>query len=239
MKINGEDISIWNARQWTVDIEHNEIKNDSEWVRGSPVPAFFSNTLDFKTIKVTLLVKGQSREEIEKNRSDIVAELIDPVILELDMFDHKFKAILIKSSVTENVIKRMHQLVLEFSGYEFGDEISSTFSGTDTITIENPGNLETPVILEIVPQIGASTVVFEGLCRDPETKDNQDITIRELSKDKKIILNSETGLITEDGANKFKDVDLWELPSLLPGTNIIKCSTKNLEITVKFKPMFI
>lgn len=239
MKIDNFNISECKAKQWNVTMEHNEIKNDSEWVRGSPVPAFFKNTIGFKPCKVVVLVKGKSRDEILENRSNILSRLLEPVILTLDGIDHKFYGILTKHSITEDSIQRFHRLTLEFSGYEMDDEILNSFSSTTTFTVENPGNITTPAVLEITPQIGISELAISGLCRDPETGEGQDITIRELSTEKKIVIDGESGFMTEDGANKFKDIDLWELPTLLPGVNNITCSTKNIAVTIRFKPRFM
>lgn len=239
MKINEKDISLWCARQWNVDIGHNEVKNDSEWVRGSPIPAFFHNTIGFKDIKITLLVKGNSRSEIEKRRSDIVSNLIQPAVLSLDGFEHKFQVIFNKSSVTESSITRFHQLILEFKGFEFGDEITLQYKGIDAFTIMNPGNLITPLIIQITPQVGASSITCNGLCRNLETGEIQIITIKELTTGKNILLDGESGLMTEDGQNKFKDIELWELPTLMPGENEVTFSTKNIEVVIKFRPRFI
>lgn len=239
MKINSFDISQCKARQLNVTMEHNEIKNDSEWVRGSPIPAFLKNTIGFKPCKVVVLVKGKDRDEILENRSNILSRLLEPTTLTLDGFDHKFYGILTKHSITEDSIKRFHRLTLELSGYEIDDEIPSSFSSTTTFTVENPGNIITPAIIEITPQIGISTLTISGLCRDPETGEGQDITIRELSTGKKIVIDGELGFMTEDGANKFKDIDLWELPTLLPGANNITCSTKNIAVTIRFRPRFM
>lgn len=239
MKIDDFDISKCRARQWNVTMEHSEIKNDSEWVRGSPVPAFFNNAIGFKPCKVVLLVKGKDRDEILKNRSNILSKLLEPVELTLDGFKHKFYGILTKCSITEDSMKRFHRLTLEFSGCETDDEISSSFSSTTAFTVENPGNIITPAIIEITPQVGISTLVINGLCRNPETGEGQDITIHELSAEKKIVIDGEKGLMTESGANKFKDIDLWELPTLLPGANNITCSTKNIAVTIRFKPRFM
>lgn len=235
MKINGKDVSDWNAKQWNVVVEHNDIKNDSEWVRGSLTPILLTNDVGTKKITVSLLVKGKNRDKILQNRSDVIANLLDPVELELDGFEHKFHVIANKIEPTESSKHRFHLLKIEFLGYEYGQEVVTTIQGNQTIYIENAGNIKTPAIVEIVPDIGITEVTLTGLCHEQE--DN--IVIRELTSASNVIINGETGMITDGETGKYKDVELWELPSLLPGVNKITCDKNNVTITIRHKPRFI
>lgn len=235
MKINEKDVSNWNAKQWNVIVEHNDIKNDSEWVRGSPTPVLYANDVGMKKITVSLLVKGKNRDEIIHNRSNIVANLLDPVELELDGFEHKFCVIANKIEATESSKHHFHLLKIEFLGYEYGQEVVTTIEGNQTIYIENIGNMKTPAIVEVVPDIGITEVTLTGLCHEQE----DDIVIKELTAASNVIINGETGMITDGETGKYKDVELWELPVLLPGVNKITCDKNNVTITIRHKPRFV
>ena len=61
-----------------------------------------------------------NREYICQNVSDLLAEMLDIVELELDGFTHHFQGYLEKSTHEEKAIQRWHKLTLELRVYEFG-----------------------------------------------------------------------------------------------------------------------
>ena len=61
------------------------------------------------------------------------------------------------------------------------------------------------------------TLVITGLSRDPRTGEELEIEVKNFTPGKKIIIDGETGLITEDGKVKIDDVEIWALPDLQPG----------------------
>ena len=241
MQINGVDISRWHARQWAVSIGNHAITNNSEWNRGSPDPFMIGGTIGFKTLKVTLLIKDSTRELMTLDRSNIVASLLEPADIILDGFAHKFRMVLSKDASFEETVgyrqDRWHKLTLELQGYEYGPEISA--SGTTTLSITNPGNLDTPAVLELLPSISTVPIILRGICRSPDTGEDDPVTVRNLETNKKVIIDGETGLITQEGAQKAGDVDLWELPVLSPGVNEITCDNVNVTMTVRFKPRYM
>lgn len=115
-----------------------------------------------------------------------------------------------------------------------------TANGNGTMfEVENKGTLTSPAIVEITPTIGLASVIINGLVRDTVTGDGRPIIIQNLTKNKMISIDGETGLITENGVNKIADVELYDLPSLLPGKNKIVTDEKNIVITIKFKPRYL
>lgn len=64
------------------------------------------------------------------------------------------------------------------------------------------------------------------------------ITIRNISAGTVIVIDSEAGLITANGNNKFGDTDLISFPCLYPGRNIIDCSIANAKITIVYTPIY-
>lgn len=240
MLIGTKNVSEWNARQWNVTIGNHEITNESEWSRGAPLPFFGRNTYEFKSVKVVLLLKNEGREAMNRDRSEILAALLEPVELTLDGFSHRFYGILKKHSFEESTGNRLdlwHKLTLEFSAYEFGDTVSETGSGS--VAIFNPGNIPGPAVIELTPELGAASVTLTGICRNSETGEDDPVTIRNLETGKTILLDGESGLITQDGELKAGDVDIWEMPTMLPGNNTISCSTEKAAITVKIKPRYM
>lgn len=83
------------------------------------------------------------------------------------------------------------------------------------------------------------TLVIKGLSRDPRTGESLDIEIRNITPGKKIIIDGESGRITEDGEAKIDDIDIWALPDLQPGENIIETNNNWLEVTIGYYPRFM
>lgn len=241
MKINGKDISAYDAKQWRVEFGNIEMKHDSEWIRGAPLPFLSGNEYGFKDFTVTLMVYGISRLDIQGKMDRILASLLDPVELDLDGYAHDFTAILEKYSIKEHSDhsrNRFQTLELQFSGYKHGDMTSVPFNGISTFEIANPGTIRSPVILELMPTIGLASVTITGICRDSRNGEDLPVTVRNLSTGKKIVLDGVKGLVTEDGTMKAADVDMWAIPSVLPGTNRVSVGTTYLNVTAKVLPLF-
>ena len=236
MKIENTDVSIYGARQFTVTFEHCAIDNESEWMAGAALPFLDHNQVGLKEWTITLRVKGESREGIIQNCSQILALLLEPVELTLDGFSHHFKGTLKSHKRKEKVPKRYHLLELEFEGYECGEEV--TVSGKNSLTITNPGNLISPCIVEITPLIGAASITLTGLCRDTSGADLP-ITIENLETGKSVILNGLTGLITQAGEQKGGEVSIWALPSMKPGENTVTVSNANMTVNVRTIPIYM
>lgn len=239
MKINGKDISQYNARQWRIEFGQSDIRNESEWVRGSPLPYFDRNYRGFKEISISILVYGDSRENIRNKISNIMAWLLETAVLELDGYVRRFKGILTKSNVKEGsdqARKRYQLLELQFYAYEYGDEVIITAEETAEISVYNPGNVVSPAIIEITPLLGLAELTVTGICQE-YNGENQPVKIPELSKDKTIILDGVEGLITED--SDIKEVDIWALPAVAPGVNNIKISSNRVYVKIRVLPIYM
>lgn len=234
MKIGSIDIAMFEAKQQRVSIDHATINNNSEWAAGSTTPYFEKNRIGMKPISVELLVKGSGREEIMHHCSDILALLLDEVELTLDGYRNKFRAILKSHSRTETSMRRWHVLKLEFEGYEHGEEVPA--SGTSSVMIHNPGNLVSPCQVEIVPRVGAASIVLSGICRDSYTGQDLPVTIKDLEAGRKVVLNGLSGLITQDG--ELKEVDMWTLPCVAPGDTLITCNNDWMDMSVYVTPLY-
>lgn len=240
MKINDWDIVNADARQWNVTPGFHSVSNESKWTEGSPLPALLKNDIGFKSLKVVLLIKRDGgRAAILARCSEILAHLLDPVDLTLDGFPHFFCGILTKHSHKENVLKRWHTLTLEFDGYEHGEEQEVTASGETSISMTNEGNIVTPMILTITPQIGLASVALTGVCRDPVNGDDLPVTVGELTTGNAVVIDGETGLMTQGEESKAGDIEIWALPSLLPGENTITVDSDRVDLSIRYRPRYM
>lgn len=142
-----------------------------------------------------------------------------------------FYEVLYEDSDTENYNNNLYrELTISLKSYsKFKDEITETLNRISSKTINVPGNLETPAILEITPSIDLININISGL--------GEGFTINNLTAGKKIII--EDGLVLEEGVNKFKDYDSWGFPKLVPGSNTIIVNKTSCDIKIKYKPRWI
>lgn len=246
MLINQWNIEEAKARQMNVTIGHHSVSTKSEW---SQVPVFLKNNIGFKTVTVILAVHGENRADIIHNRSLILSRLLEPVELALDGYGHKFYGILSKQTSTERSKNRWHNLQLDFNCYEYGETVATFFehyTGEDTdpgrinaVTFNNDGDIETPVRLEIMPLAGATSITLTGICRDDVTDEDLPVTIKNIETGKTVVLDGETGLITQGEETKVADVDLWKLPSLKPGVNKVTVDNDWMDIKIVYKPRYM
>lgn len=232
MLINSIDISIFKAKQLKVDIQTSELSNDSEWIKGALSPFFDGNTVGFKTIKLELCFQGNDKNETLDNISNFMAKCLNTVNLKLDGYTRNYKCMLKDNETTSTVSSEVFIKTLTFIGFEFGDEIIETMNLITAKTISVIGNAKTQAIIEITPTSDLIDLVLNGFGEDS-------ITIKNLTSNKKIIIDGEQSLVTVDGHNKYQDTNLWEFPTLQPGTNIITCSRSTANITIKYKPRWI
>lgn len=64
------------------------------------------------------------------------------------------------------------------------------------------------------------------------------IKINTVAANTEIIIDSEKGLITAGGVNKFGDTEFVDFPYLLPGENTISCDASNADITIVYTPIY-
>ena len=175
----------------------------------------------------------------------------ESVTLELDKFDHKFCGFMSKHDFTESPLarlkvtsNRLSKLTVDFSCYEFaeqpnGSPFSESASGMLETVVTNPGNIRTPCMVEITPKVGMEQLTITGINRNLDTGENLRVVIRSLTANSTVILDGESGKITENGANKAADVDIWSLPILLPGETRITLDSTWTDMTVKYRPRFM
>lgn len=237
MKVNGADVKeIYGVEQWNVTPAFSKLKNESEWNEGDLQPILFKSTVGFKKISASIVIRGSNRDDIWKKSAEFISKLIKPCEIQFDGFEHYYYMVLTNASQAEQSLKRWHKATLELQGYEYGAEIAEATSKR-TITINNIGNLKAPAIIEIVPLINLVDITISGAVKNLLTDESKDIVIKDLINGQKIIIDGESGLVTQAGENKFNDVDMWDFPMLMPGSNTITVD-KDVELAVRYKPRY-
>ncbi|MDK0734968.1 phage tail protein [Clostridium perfringens] len=231
MIANGIDIlKTYDAILTGRDIQACNIVTFDEWLDDSFDPRVNNQKEGYSAITVKLLVEGANEDDVLLKTSNII-NICKKGELKFSDFNFSYNISLEKHQ--EKLISEiLYELTLNFkSTFKLSDEITINMNRETSKNINVEGNIKTPCIIEITPLLDTIDITISGL--------NDDIVIKNLKVNKKIIINSLEGTVLEDGINKFADTDFWEFPYLLPGVNTIKINKDTCNINVKYKNRYI
>ncbi len=229
MFVNGINIKEYNANLISKEIQTAEVTVFDDWLDFSLNPLYFGKTEKFKRIDIKILVQEETDEKALKNISNLIKEMSKCTL--------KFKDL--SSYYDCTIVDKEHKRVIK-GVYEIDVELKSSFAYTSeeivtltdrTTNIHVPGNTKTPAMVEITPTLNLIDLTIKGL--------GEDILIKNLTANKKIIIDGEKGEVTESGVNKYKDYDSWGFPYLHPGENTISINKDNVNVKIKYKPRWI
>lgn len=229
MFINGINIKEYNAKLISKEIQTAEVTIFDDWLDFSLNPLYFGKTEKFKKIEIKLLVQEKTDEKALMNISNLIKEMSKCTL--------KFRDL--SSCYDCTIVDKEHRRIIK-GEYEIDVELKSSFAYTTeevvtltdrTTNIHVSGNMKTPVIIEITPTLNLIDFFIKGL--------GEDILIKNLTKDKKIIIDGEKGEVTESGINKYKDYDSWGFPYLNPGDNNVSINKDNVNVKIRYKPRWI
>lgn len=233
MLINNIDISTYNARILDVNIQNSSISNEnSTEIKNKLLPLFLESKASLNSITVTLLINSLDKRQYYLDKSNLLKNMLEPFEIYFKDRDLRFKCILNNQTDQASVRQIRGRFQLTFIGYNKENEIIETINRVNSKNINARGNLKVPIVLEITPIIDMIDVTISGLSEDP-------LIIKNLKGNKKIIIDGIEGTVTQDGINKFTDVDMWEFPFLSPGTNTININKDTCNITIKYNPRFL
>lgn len=231
MLINNIDISKFSGKVLDVDIQNSNILNEFEDINNL-IPFFQKSRVKLNIITVTFLINSKDKRKYYLDKSNLLAEMLEPFEVYFKDRNLKFKCVL-KGQTSQASLKQIRgKLQLTMYGYNIENEIEVDINKILSKEITIVGNKEVPAIVEVIPVVDIIDITLEGLADDP-------IKIKNLKQNKKVVLDGELQTITVDGVNKYGDTDMWDFPSLKPGVNIIKISRTDCNIKIKYKPRFI
>lgn len=233
MKIDGKNIKDYGAKILTYNFKDTEFDTeDTEWPDGTLVPFLGQAKEKFKQLDVEIVLKGETKELIDRNISSLLALLKLPREIKFDNYAMLFRGQLIEKEKIDTVKPLVKRYIMQFKGYTYGARSKQDFNQSLSTQWKVKGNIPSAATLTITPTMTIQSITITGFSEMP-------ITIRNLKKDVQITLDGEKGLIMENGQNKFKDVDLWEFPRLIPGTQSFGCSHTGLNISIEYNPRFL
>lgn len=231
MQINGIDISVYKSKLLERVIDVAEPYNINSWCDKCSIPTtqtgyFYSH----KKIKLKFDIIATSSTELELCKGKLTKALENATIRFSDI-DMNYTGYYVGTPSVDYITKNNDTIEFTFYAYAWKEEKTETFNKTLTKTISVTGNQKSPCVIEINPTASYGSLTLKINSRV--------ISIKNITANKKIILNGVTGKFTEETNNKFSDIDLWEMPYLDVGTNALTIDRDTYNITIKYKNIFI
>jgi phage-related protein len=185
----------------------------------------------YKQIKLGLIVEDINDDSVLTDISNLIKQF-EECIIKIDEISFYYDCQIVNKN-HEKKAPGIYTIDVELkSGYAYKPAVTETLNHVSSKTINVPGNLATDAIVTVTVPIDTISITLTGLGEDP-------ITIKNLKVNVPRIINGEDGTVLEGTTNKFGDTDLWEFPSLQPGSNTIGVSTANCIVEIKYKPRWI
>ena len=223
MLINGTNINSFGAKQLTVEMQAGQIDNTNTWSSNFLTPFLNYAKTGFSTLELLLLVNGTNREDCLIKANNIIALCLKEKanVITLDGYTNNN---LVGTLTGNKVEKSVRKEYLE-GNKTYTKEIKTSGTITNNSTTKTPCK----ITLTSTADVASATVKINY----------REITIKNITENSSIILNGLTGEFTENGSNKFGDIDLWELPYLDAGNNTITCNKNYITVKIEYKNRFI
>ncbi|HLR35957.1 MAG TPA: hypothetical protein VK071_11610 [Tissierellales bacterium] len=229
MIINNKDIKKFGATLLDYDIENSEIVNYNDWLDGSFTPDTHRQLFKFSYITCTFLIRQKNTDLAEIMISNFIKHS-SKAILDIECLSRKYKGV-IEDVTKEKITRGIFELEVKWkTEYSFKEEPEFILEGKSG-SVFVPGNEGTPAFVEIMPLVNMIDLTINGL--------GDDILLKNLTKDKIIIIDGEKGQVSEEGKNKYMDYDSWGFPYLVPGENTISIDRDNVDVKIKYKSRWI
>lgn len=218
------DIGQYNAYLVDRTITPNEIITVNNWLEGAASPTYVRQQDSFKTITITLIVEGNSEQDVAYNISQVINAFREIKQLEFeDMPDFIFPAALEGLPAIERLKPCVMKVTLTFKGnyMRTADEkvIEPDILDSGTFTFTVGGTAPTPLRIEFTPISSAIvTVHVAGIVKGG-------FTVRNVPAGSTLVIDTENGEVNlvDNETNIATPAidcyqDAWELPVAEPGT---------------------
>lgn len=227
MYINNKSIKQYKARLLDLQILPSALQTDIFWGKDSLTPIIRDGiSIKSKPLKLKVRFFGTNRE-ISVNKSKLIDD-ISISTLQFTKLNNEYCGYVVNVSLSDKT-HHYETIEIEMEVLEEEQENIVEFSKHITLHLQNTG--KTPCILELTPTQNLADVTITGL--------DDDITINNLTKGKKITIDGEKGTVLEEGKNKWPDYDSWSFPKLFPGENNIIINKASVNAKLKYKARWI
>lgn len=231
MLVNNIDIATFKAQLLTKDIQTATVVTYDDWLRKSLNPLNMGKTEQYKQLKITLYIKDTDDNSALTDISDLIKRF-EECTIKFDDLDFYYDCSIVNKNHVKKTLGR-YTLDAELkSGYAYKPAIIETINQVSSKTINVAGNLPTDAVVTVTVPIDTISLTLTGLSEDS-------MIIRNLKANTPVIINGEDDTVLQSGTNKFGDCDIWEFPSLQPGSNTIETSISNCVIQISYKPRWL
>lgn len=238
MTINGIDIAAYNARLLDFSVSGTTLTNNlSSASVALRMPTLYSIILAPRILTISLTffpiqLGSDSRntnipekltraaENITRFESEIIGKTVEITLPDGYIYTALVNAI--PAAVYDS--SGEHDVTYTFSAIRHLSSKQATVKSGQQIFCSS--NTRTPCKIMFTAPYPLASVTVCG------------VKILSIKANTEIIIDSENGLITADGHNKFIDTEFSDFPALNPGENIITCSDLNIDIKVVYTPIF-
>lgn len=244
-KLNGKHTETdYGLKLLSIEIGIPETLSEREQLSGRNIYVNTGNKSVFKQRPITLAFDRLGNyqdwlEHITLISADIAGKEVE---LELDSQPgYYYYGLAAVTTEKENNVVTSFSISITADPLKYAKPISTTWEDASSSVLNVSGDYETPCIIELTPSGAITTYTIQGAARDPVTGEEEDIVIKNLSAGKKVIIDGEACTVTEDGANKYAETEMWEFPTLVPGANALTFTSSSVpcDVTIKYKPRYI
>lgn len=222
MKIDNTSISTWGSVLVEYSVEETENEYKSEWTPKSLTPLVEVERPRYKTLKITLLLQGSTRDQVEQNKSTIQSKLKQCQVTFTGsslIYDGVLDGIKF-----DKIANLAYYVDITFRCLTYSNQITINLDKTYTQNVNIIGNTYVGAIYEVTTDTTIPTLTINN------------VTVNNVTAGKKLIIDGVNGIVTLDGANKFKDCVFTEFPTLKPGNQIITINVLTANIVLKYSP---
>lgn len=222
--INGKDAyQTFEADLISFVVTPGAITTETHQDPASPAFRCYSHKLAPKIVTVSLFVHGDTFDQLEINKSNLLEECRQCVLKTGDMTGLEYDSVLTSALSEETGIDCNHKVTLDFTSIQRG--VLQTVTLRASGTVNNPGNAPSPCRYTITAASALSSFTING------------ITVTGIKKNTPFVIDGILGKVTENGENKWDQTDLVSFPALLPGENSITFSPA-ASVKVEYYPLY-
>lgn len=232
MKINGIDLSTFNAKLVGRTLESSETLVDNEWSEKSLLPFIGDSEYKYKKLRLDVEFKGNFGVT-NLNKSKLLKELTICSISEIGLGANTLSGFVVSHSIkVENNL--YHRVEYELNVLEEMEQVNKLFMNGNEVTpypytLDNPGTGVSPAEVEVIaPTEGKVELILNG----------STFTLNNMKANTPRKISVEAGVF-EGATNKFDDTIFKEFPKIKSGSNTIKVTPENTQIKITYKPRII
>lgn len=233
MKINGEDVRRYKAKQLTVEFEPPQDGAGYEWPEGMLAPIESQVVQKCGTCTVELLLRGEDRNEITRASSTLHGLCLPgPVELTLDGHKGVYTGYLKEYKPEKTITPKAYKVKATFAGWMKDTPVKLSYIGQTKATLHRVGSRPAACVLTITPKKDVEKMTMKGWGR-------HDLVVENMTEGHSVVIDGKSGLITQDGENKAQDVTFWTLPAMDEPQKTITWDNEDCDVTVEYTPLWL